>query len=163
MYIAETERMVLRELNLQDAASVVRIFSDPRSMEFAPMAVTSEISIAQDFIGWHRRNYKDFGYGSWAVILKDSQQFVGQAGLVPHHAGVEVFYSFIPEYWGRGLATEAAMACLRHGWEQLKLRRLISVLHPQNHRAIRVAEKIGMKPSGIIRMWNRENLLYESA
>jgi RimJ/RimL family protein N-acetyltransferase len=161
MKIIETPRTYLREFVSADAGHLASILSDPRAMAYAPMMATAEISVALGFIEAHRKNYATHGYSAWAVILKDVEVFAGQAGLLPHKSEVELFFSFLPEFWGRGLATEVALACRDHAFAQPRLDRLIAIIHPKNQSAIAVAEKVGMRPKGSIRLWDRNNALYE--
>lgn len=161
MAIIETPRTYLREFTSADAPDLLRILSDGRAMKFAPMALTNDLAVAEGFIASHVRNYAHYGFGVWAVILKEGNQFVGQAGLLPQASGVELFYSLVPEYWHLGIATEVAVACRDHAFQKLGLTCLLSVIHPANAGAIGVARKVGMSPKGVIRLWNRDDELYE--
>ena len=148
MNILETPRTYVREYVAGDAGFLVGILSDVRAMNYAPMAPTNDVSIAATFIEWHRQNYITRGFSAWAVILKDGDAFIGQSGLLKHDHGVELFFSFLPDYWRRGLATEVALACRDHAFNQLGIDRLISIIHPENQAAMAVAAKVGMKRVG---------------
>src|SRR5882724_6758933 len=139
MKILETPRTYLREYGSEDVASLARILSDVRAMAYAPMAPTSDRSVATGLIEWHRKNYAAHGFSAWAVILKDGDEFAGQAGLLKHEHDVELFFSFLPEFWGRGLATEVAVACRDYAFTKLGSNRLISIIHPENRAATAVA------------------------
>jgi [ribosomal protein S5]-alanine N-acetyltransferase len=159
--ILETERMLVRKLEPSDAASVLQVFSDARAMAYAPMEVTHELAVAAQFIAWQQQSQATHGFSAWAVVLKRSGEYVGHAGFVPHQVGAELFYALASRYWGKGLATELAGACLRYGFQHFGFERVISMIHPKNLAAIRVAEKLGGEQNGIVQMWERENLLYE--
>lgn len=161
MTVITTARTYLREFIPSDAVNVLSIFSDPRCMAFAPMSPTSDPSVADGFIRWHLDNYRCHGFSAWAVIHKGTEVFIGQAGLLPHQVGLEVFYSLLPQYWNQGLGTEIALACRDHAFNNLRATHLISMIHPRNESAIQVAQKIGMKQNGTIQMWNRDNSLFE--
>lgn len=161
MKILDTPRTYLREYVVEDAGHLAKILSDTRAMAYAPMAPTSDVAVAKGLIDWHRRNYAARGFSAWAVILKEGDYFVGQAGLLKHERDVELFFSFQPEFWGRGIATEVACACRDHAFNRLGLDRLISVIHPENQAAIAVAAKVGMAHVGSLRLWERDNALYE--
>jgi hypothetical protein len=92
--------------------------------------------------------YIKYGFGMWATIHKETGKFIGRCGLTPMdiegHEEIEVGYMLAKEYWGQGLATEAAQAILRYGFEQAGLSRLICVINPGNQASSRVALKIGM-------------------
>jgi ribosomal-protein-alanine N-acetyltransferase len=93
----------------------------------------------------HRRNPE---LGLWATVYKGSGKFIGRCGLLPWdiegQPQVEVAYTIARDYWGQGLATEAAQAILKYGFEKLNLARLVSLIEPENIASQRVAEKIGM-------------------
>jgi RimJ/RimL family protein N-acetyltransferase len=57
---------------------------------------------------------------------------------------VDLGYRLMVAYWGRGLATEASLACVNYGFQTLELKRIIGLVAPQNHRSVRVLEKCGM-------------------
>ena len=84
----------------------------------------------------------------WATIYKETGEFIGRCGLTPMdiegHEEIEVGYMLAKEYWGQGLATEAAKAILEYGSNQVGLSRLICVINPENQASSRVALKIGM-------------------
>ena len=160
MRILETPRTYLREYASEDAALLSKVLSDARSMEYAPMEPTSDVSVAKGLIEGHKKNYAAHGFSAWAVILKEGAVFAGQAGLLKHEREVELFYSYLPEFWGRGLATEVALACRNYAFENLGLAHLIAIIHPENRAAIAVASKVGLTCAGSLRLWNRDNALY---
>jgi ribosomal-protein-alanine N-acetyltransferase len=87
--------------------------------------------------------------GLWATVQKDSGNFIGRCGLLPWtidgQQEVEVAYAIARNYWGQGLATEAAGAILQYGFWHLNLPRLVSLIEPENTASQKVAEKIGMR------------------
>ncbi len=159
--ILETERTFLRQLTLEDTESVFRIFSDPETMRYSPAETTQDREAVEGFIRWNIENYRERGFGAWAVIAKSNEEFIGQAGLIPHEMSVEVFYSFIREFWGQGFASEVASACKDYAFKTLGETRLISIIHPENERAINVVRKLGMQEAGAIELWSRTNRLFE--
>ncbi len=159
--LIETERTYLRQLTLDDVDNVLQIFSDLEAMKYSPAATTQDRTDAEDFIKWSIQNYEKHGLGAWAVIAKSTGKYIGQSGLIPQEIGLEVFYSFIREFWGQGFATEVASACKDYAFQKLQEARLISIIHPDNNRAIKVAQKLAMQNMGMIEFWNRTNLLFE--
>jgi RimJ/RimL family protein N-acetyltransferase len=94
------------------------------------------------FVGhWQLR-----GYGVWAVEEKATGAFAGRAGL--HNPdgwpGPEVGWTFGRPFWGKGYATEAGRAAMNYAFDVLGWGHIISVIHPENIRSIRVAERLGM-------------------
>lgn len=85
----------------------------------------------------------------WAVILREGQQFVGDCGLIVQEVDgveeLEVGYHFNRNFWGLGLATEAARGCMEYAFHHLNRRRIISMIRPENISSRRVAERNGLK------------------
>jgi RimJ/RimL family protein N-acetyltransferase len=110
------------------------------------------------------RSYREHGFGLWAAILKDSDEFAGQCGLVAQEVEgkdeVEIGYLFLRRFWGRGLATEAARACRDHGFDTLGYDRLVSLIDPGNLASRRVAEKVGMTLEKQTHKWGKNISVY---
>ena len=162
MIVLETERLKLRLMRLDDLQNLLGIFSDAEAMQFYPSTM-DEYQTRQ----WIQRTlirYEKDGFGLWIVELRDSGEFVGQCGLIAQNVNekpeVEIGYLFLRRWWGRGLATEAACACRDFGFRKLGLKRLISIIDPENIASRRVAEKVGMKVVGETEMWGRWMCLY---
>ena len=85
------------------------------------------------------------GFGRWSVIEKKSGKLIGLCGLRLLQGIPELFYLFARSSWGKGCATEAALATLRFGFEQVELDRIIAVIRPANTDSIKVVKKIGMR------------------
>ncbi len=103
------------------------------------------------------------GFSLWAVVERESATVIGDAGLTLYaHRGpdVELGYRLKVPYWGKGYATEAARAWLRHAFDELGLRRILAVTHEENEASRRVLEKIGMRYDGRTEYAGDEALLY---
>ncbi len=87
------------------------------------------------------------GFGFWAVEWRATGEFLGEAGLqhLEDTADVEVGYYLGRAAWGRGVATEAAHAAIRHGFEVLGLPRDVAVVRPENEGSKRVLAKLGLR------------------
>jgi [ribosomal protein S5]-alanine N-acetyltransferase len=159
--VFETERMVLREMEMADLDDLMAIFSDPEAMRYYPSTKSREE--AEAWVRWTLDSYRDHGYGQWVAILKDSDEFAGQCGLtvqeVEGEEEVEIGYLFLREFWGRGLATEAARAARDHGFA-LGYPRLISIIDPGNLASRRVAEKTGLTLEKEVWKWDKEVCVY---
>lgn len=160
--ILETERLVLRRMEMSDIDDLMGIFSDPVAMRYYP--ATKSRQEVEGWVRWTLGSYEDHGFGLWVAILKDSGEFAGQCGLtvqeVEGRDEVEIGYLFLRKYWGRGLATEAATAARDHGFQTLGYRRLVSLIDPGNLASRRVAEKVGMALEKKIFKRNKEICVY---
>jgi ribosomal-protein-alanine N-acetyltransferase len=143
--VLETERMVLRRMEMSDVENLIGIFSDPVAMRYYP--ATKSRDEVEEWVRWTLVSYKDHGFGLWVAVLKDSGEFAGQCGLtvqeVEGEEEIEIGYLFLRRFWGRGLATEAAQVVRDHGFA-LGYRRLVSIIDPGNLASRRVAEKTGL-------------------
>jgi RimJ/RimL family protein N-acetyltransferase len=144
--VLETDRLLLRELTLDDVDDLFAILGDEETMRFYPASKTREQTIG--WIDWNRRSYEEHGFGLWALILKGTGEFVGDCGLTMQEVDgewfVEVGYHVKRTHWRRGLATEAAMACRDHAFDVLGLSRLIALVRVENVPSAGVARKLGM-------------------
>jgi RimJ/RimL family protein N-acetyltransferase len=135
----ETERLLLRPLEAQDAEDLVALHTTPEVSRF--MTVLDR-DLALRRISQDCRNWAERGYGLVAILERGSGRFLGW----PQFGEVEVGWAVKPASWGRGVATEAGWACLRWGFETLHVPYLTAMIRPDNARSIRVAERLGMAP-----------------
>lgn len=145
--ILETPRLLLREMQPSDAEDMLRLHSNPQVQQYTGDPTIFTYEGIQDKIQEKTDEYRKYGYGRWVTILKERKQFVGWAGLsyLPEFDEIDLGYRFLPEFWGKGLATEASRAILKYGFEALKLERIIAMAMEENKGSIRVMEKVGMK------------------
>ncbi len=149
MPVIETSRMILRRFTPEDAADNYRIYSDPENMRFMGRPPDS-VEFERHHIRKHISDY--YGrheFGLWAVVLKEDGRLIGRCGLLYQQVEgtqeVEVSYLIDRHHWGRGLATEAARAAVKLGFERYGFPRIVALIHPENVASARVAEKVGMK------------------
>lgn len=145
--LIETERLLLREITLDDKEELFKLHSDPAVQNYTGEPVVQSIEEIEKAIRSRIRDYQKYGFGRWATVLKNGMQFVGWAGLayLPEFDEIDLGYRFLPEYWGRGIATEASHAILIYGFDVLKLKRIIAIAMKENKASIRVMEKVGME------------------
>lgn len=149
MIVLETERLLLRRFTPEDAADNYRIYTDPENMRFMGRQPDS-IEFERAHIRKHIANYYDrHEFGLWAVVLKEDGRLIGRCGLLYQQLEgtqeVEVTYLIDRHYWGRGLATEAARATVKLGFERYRFPRIVALINPENVGSVRAAEKLGMK------------------
>jgi RimJ/RimL family protein N-acetyltransferase len=147
--ILETERLLLREFVESDVAAFYVLGSDPAITRYTgdPGGGLKSIDHAREILRSHPlEDYRRHGYGRWACVHKSSGRVIGFAGLkyLDDLGEVDIGYRFLPSYWGVGLATEACRPVLEHGFQTLKLERVIGLVDPRNVASVRVLTKLGL-------------------
>ena len=147
MAILETARLILRPFQEDDLDLMAGLFANPDFMRFSLGVFTKReqtVAFIEKVIGWDRDGIPS----QFAVVPRGEIDLVGYCGFFhhPEHGidDIEIGYRLHPAYWNRGLITEAARAVRDHGFRDLKLTRVISLIHPENIPSRRVAEKNGM-------------------
>lgn len=144
--ILQTERLLLRELNPDDAENFYKLNLNPNVIKYTGNSAFKDIDEAKEFL----ENYQDYklnGFGRWAVIEKSTNEFLGWCGLKydKNLDETDIGFRFFEEHWNKGLATESAKACIDYGFENLNLKTIIGRAISENIASIKVLEKIGLK------------------
>lgn len=150
MKILETDRLYLRKMKQTDFASLCNILQDEEVMYAYEHAFSDEE--AQEWLDRQIKRYKDYGFGLWAVILKENHEMIGQCGLTMQDYNeqevLEVGYLFQKPYWHNGYATEAAIACKKYAFETLQAKEVYSIIRDNNIPSLQVAKRNGMNQCG---------------
>ncbi|MCO4292968.1 GNAT family N-acetyltransferase [Solitalea sp. MAHUQ-68] len=148
----QTPRLVLRPILPEDESALFELDSNPEVHRYLGNKPVKAIDEIQEVIKMIHQQYKENGIGRWAVIEKESGNFMGWAGLKlvkePVNNQINYYdlgYRFIPDYWNKGYATEAALAWVDYAFEQLNLDELIGVADVDNLGSRKVLEKVGLK------------------
>jgi len=139
-----TERLRFREYRDDDLEDVVAMFGDPQARRFYPEMDAPEA--CRGWIEWSKRNYRDHGFGLWAIEDLSSGEFLGDCGLtyqpVEGDRLLELGYHLLAEHRGKGLVTEAGRACLDYAFGQLAAPMVCSLVHPENAPSMAVAGRL---------------------
>lgn len=145
--ILETERLYLREMSQSDFQALCRILQDEETMAAYEGAFHDRE--VQEWLDRQILRYQKWGFGLWAVILKETDEMIGQCGLTmqPWKDGevLEIGYLFERLYWHRGYAIEAAAACKKYAFEVLKAEEVCSIIRDTNTASQKVAARNGME------------------
>lgn len=145
--ILETERLMLREMTQSDFDDLAEMLCDPEVM-YAYERDFSDEDVRQ-WLDNQLSRYKKYGFGMWSVILKQSGNMIGQAGITmqPYKDGElhEIGYLFKKAFWHNGYATEAARALKKYAFQTLKLDEIFSTIRTNNYPSIAVAKRNGME------------------
>lgn len=143
-----SKRLILRPFDANDIPVFAKMSADERVMKYVASG-TQDFAEVSETISYFLSHLKRYGYGVMAIHDKASKDLVGYCGFNHHNIDgkeyVELGYRIIPEFWGKGYATEAAGKMLDYAFNDLKLPELISIIHPEHMASIKVATKIGMK------------------
>lgn len=144
----ETARLLLRPYTMGDLDFFASLWADPEVVRFIGAGVTRNRNEAEERLQRIIGGYES-GYGLLSAWHKLEKRLVGHAGLVRQTVDgvdeIEIGYWLARDFWGQGLATEAALALRDHAFIALDLDRIISLIQPGNAASIAVAERIGMK------------------
>lgn len=152
-FIARTNRLVLRQFQISDAEHLYLLNSDPEVIRYTGDSPFESILSAEDFLR-NYSHYQTYGYGRWACVRKNEGDFVGWCGLKYNEKNmVDLGFRFFKKYWNQGFATEAAIECLKYGFDHLGIDEIIGRVAQKNQASVRVLEKIGMK------FWKKEECM----
>ena len=146
----ETERLVLRPRSEADLDALYRISNDPLVRRY--LWDDEPVSRAQieGIFAQSVREFAEKGLGLFGIHLRDEEKLLGLCGFrsLENTAEIELAYELSPEWWGRGLTTEASRACLHYAFEEVGLELVVAGVEPQNAASIKVIEKLGMRYAG---------------
>ena len=148
----ETERLLIRKFTLDDVEASYQMNLDAEVSRYTgDGGVVSREEIEHRIVNHVLADYKEHGYGRFAMELKSTGQFIGFCGLkyLPDLKETDLGYRMMSAYWGKGLATEAGRAVMEYGWQTLGLKRIIAMVLPENQGSVRVLEKLGFVREGI--------------
>jgi 3-dehydroquinate dehydratase/shikimate dehydrogenase len=147
-----TERLILRPWQEDDLEPFAQLNADPRVREYFPGVLSRQESNA--FVKLMSDHIQRYGWGLWAASLIQTGEFIGFIGLqnvdfqAPFNKlspAVEIGWRLAFNHWGKGYATEGAIAALQYGFEALGVKEIVSFTAVPNMRSRHVMEKIGMQ------------------
>jgi ribosomal-protein-alanine N-acetyltransferase len=148
----ETERLILRELLFSDAEGMYVLDSNPNVHQYLGNKPVGSIEESNKYIENIRNQYTQNGIGRYAVILKETDEFIGWAGIKyitePENGHVNFFdigYRLMEDYWGKGYGYEAAKAWLDYGFNEMNIQKMIATVNKENIASRRILEKIGLQ------------------
>ena len=155
MKILETKKLILQKVSPDDAGIILKLLNEPSFIQNIGDRGVRTLDDARDYISDRLiASYEEYGFGMYLVIVKDTGAPAGLCGLVRRHGleGVDLGYAFLPRYWSKGYATEAALAVKEYARNTIGLKRLVAITDPVNQGSIRVLEKIGFEFEKMVRL-----------
>jgi RimJ/RimL family protein N-acetyltransferase len=161
-FVLETARLRLREFAESDVDALLAVLGDPVAMQYYPTPFNRKE--VEEWIERNRDRYKREGYGLWAMLLRETNEVIGDCGCflrdIDGRNDIEIGYHVRRDLWGNSYAPEAAQACMQYAFTQLGVDRVISLIRPENMQSIRVAEKNGLTREKIIFWRGYDHCIY---
>jgi RimJ/RimL family protein N-acetyltransferase len=157
--VVSTPRLLLRELCEADAAFMLELLNEePFLLHIGDRNVRTLADAAAYILNGPVASYEKFGFGLYAVELKESGAPVGICGLLKRDSldDVDIGFALLQKFWGHGYAYESAAAMMDYGWNKVGLNRIVAITAPENHDSIKLLEKIGLRFERMIQMPGHE-------
>jgi RimJ/RimL family protein N-acetyltransferase len=155
MIVLETERLTLRQMTPADAPFILQLLNEPSFIENIGDKGVRTLDDARNYIlTGPMEMYRKHGFGLYRVDLKDTATPIGTCGLLKRDTleNADIGYAFLPKYWSKGYALEAATAVMAYGKDTLELDRIVAIVSPHNEGSIKVLQKIGLKFEKMMRL-----------
>jgi len=147
----ETDRLVLRDIQPSDVDGMFELDSDPEVHKYLGNQPFKNKRQSEEIINSIIKQYDEFGIGRWAIVNKQTNEFMGWSGLklntvtLNSHANfIDVGYRIIKRFWGKGFATESSIVALDYGFNTLKLETIYGITEKGNEASHRVLLKVGL-------------------
>ncbi len=150
--VLETDRLILRPLELSDAQEMFAMDKNPEVHKYLWQKPAQTIEESIKVIDYVLSQYKTNKIGRFATILKDTKEFIGWNGIKfvteqPENGNINFYdygYRLNEKFWGKGYATEASIAWLDYGFNQMKIEKMNAYTHAENQASNHILKKIGM-------------------
>lgn len=150
----ETERLKLTEITEEYAGAIYDIFSREKVTRFYGTMPFQQVDQAQKMVQSFSKNFEEKRGIRWGMILKETDEYIGSVGLnnlVLTSKRAEIGYELHPDYWRKGLISEAVNAVLQYSFEELGLFRIGAVTFPENEPSSNLLLKLGFQKEGLLR------------
>ena len=148
----ETERLILREITMNDVEAMYELDSDPEVHKYLGNTPIKDLEQAAERIQIFRKQYDEDGLGRWAIVDKATNEFIGWTGFKlvrEERNNLKNFYDLgfrlLRKFWGKGYATESALASLEYGFGKLDFKTVYAMAHIDNSGSNHVLKKSGFK------------------
>jgi RimJ/RimL family protein N-acetyltransferase len=153
--ILETERLLLRQFSAEDAEFILEQVNEPSFIQNIGDRGVRTLDDARAYISnGPVASYAKNGFGLFLVALKETGESIGMCGLIKRDTlnDVDIGYAFLPKFWGKGYAVEAARSVKAYAKDVIGLKRIVAITDPANEASIRVLEKIGLRFERMVRL-----------
>ena len=163
--VIETDRLILRKFILEDASFMLELLNTPTWLQFIGDRGVHTLEDAQNYLlNGSIKSYKKYGFGFYAVVIKESNEPIGMCGLVKRDylEDIDIGFAFLPQFMGKGYGFEVASATLNYAQNILKLAKIVAIVNPENSVSIGLIKKIGLQYEKMITLYpeNKELMLF---
>jgi len=148
MKVLETDRLILRRFSAGDAEFILELLNDPSFIRFIGDKGVRTLDDARNYIlNGPVASYEKFGYGLYATEIKDGNISIGMCGILKRDTlpDPDIGFAFLPRYWNRGYAFEAAAGVMKYARDVLGIDQMLAITTPDNEASGRLLEKIGLR------------------
>ena len=148
MTVLETERLSLRKLTIEDAQFILTLLNEPSFIRYIGDKQVRNVEDAEAYIlNGPVASYERNGFGLYLVELRESYTPVGMCGFLKREElpDPDIGFAFLPEFWRKGFAFEAAAALLQNARARLKLQRILAITSLDNEASIKLLERLGFR------------------
>jgi [ribosomal protein S5]-alanine N-acetyltransferase len=159
----ETQRLILRPFTLEDAEPSFVMNTDPEVMRYLGGVTVNSVDDVREMLQKHTlTDYEKHGFGRFAMIHKETQEFMGFVGLkyIEELDEVDHGYRLIPKFWRQGYGYEASLPCLDFAFEDLGLNRIVALANHNNIASISLMKKLGFRYEKDIHIYGDDAVYY---
>jgi RimJ/RimL family protein N-acetyltransferase len=155
MIVLETERLILRQFSTNDAQFILTLLNEPSFLRYIGDKKVRNVEDAQQYIlTGPVASYKANGFGLYLVELRESHTPIGICGLIKREElpDVDIGFAFLPDFWNKGFAFEAAAAVMQYGKEELNLDRIVAITSLDNEASMKLLQRLGLRFERFLRL-----------
>ena len=155
--ILSTKRCVLASLIEEDYGAVMELYRNPKVRQYLGGAISAE-QVQERFAAVQIHSE----YLALSIHIRESREFAGLITIAPHHDGedTEISFQLLPNFWGKGYATEACSAVLGHAFTALGMNWIVAETQAVNDQARALLARLGMNQIGEIERFGSQNIIY---
>ena len=162
--VFETERLIFRPFKSDDLDDLFSLYREPELMQYIT-GKPRTFAKTRERLQKHMAEYKKFGFGLFAAVLKENGEMVGRCGLEAVEKGAvlegELAWMYKKEHWGKGFASEFGAAMIEQGFQHFPIKRMFARAYHKNAASIRVMQKLGMQYCGLEKEEGEDIVIYE--
>ena len=153
--VIETERVVLRKFTIDDAAFMLEMLNTPTWLRFIGDRNVKTLEEAENYLlNGNIRSYQEYGFGFYVVVIKETQESIGICGIVKREGleDVDIGFAFFQQFMVKGYGYEAGSATLNYALNDLKIKKIVAIVDPENVVSIALLKKIGLQFEKMIQL-----------